>query len=105
MPSRIASAACLKQEPRASLRLIDPSFDEARSCNILIFLADTVGLTKASGERLAVLAQLREHVLWLDICGIVVQYALQAGDVADGPEGVASNLSDALGDGSVIAKS
>ena len=42
--------------------------------------ADAGGLAEARGECLAVFAQLS-----LDVLGIVVRYALQAGDMADGP--------------------
>ena len=42
-----------------------------------------MGLEEARGECLAVFAQLSLHVLGL---GIVVRYALQAGDMADGPD-------------------
>jgi hypothetical protein len=86
MPGRVASAACLEQEPCTPLGLVNPNFDEAGSRNVVVFFADAVGLAEARGECLALLAQLGEHVLRLDVQCIIVRYALQAGDVADGPE-------------------
>jgi hypothetical protein len=67
MSGGIASAACLEQEPGTPLRLVNPNFDQAGSSNVLVFLADAMGLAQARGECVAVLAQLGEHVLWLTV--------------------------------------
>jgi hypothetical protein len=67
MPGRVPSATCLEQEPGAPLGLVNPNFDEAGSRNVLIFFADAVGLAEARSECLAVVTQLGQHVLRLDV--------------------------------------
>jgi len=49
-------------------------------------------------QLLVVAAQLRQHILRIDVVGIVVENALLAGDVADRPQRRAANLARALGD-------
>jgi hypothetical protein len=99
MPGGIPASACLKQEPGAPFGLVNPHFDQAGSGNVAVLFADTVGFAKARGESLAVLTQFSQHVLRFDILCIVVRYALQASDMANGPERGTPDLPDALGDG------
>ena len=61
-------------------------------------IADVMRLPQARRKSLVVLPQFGEHVLWLDVLGIVVQHALQASDVAYGPKGRPSHLANPLGD-------
>ena len=74
----ISLAARLEQEPGTPLGLVYPDFDQARGGDVTVLVADVVGLAQARGKRLVVLAQFGEHVLRLDILGIVVEYALVA---------------------------
>src|SRR3979490_3311778 len=98
MSGGIPSAAFLEQEPGPPFGFVNPNFNKAGSSNVLMFFADTMGLTQARGECLAVLAQLSKHVPRLDVRGIIIRYALQAGDMADGPKRGSPYLADALSD-------
>src|SRR5271167_1281394 len=89
--------AGLEQEPSAPLSFINPDFDQAGGSNIVMLVADSVGLAQTRSQSLVVLAQLGQHILGLDILGIVVQYALQPRDVANGPERGSAYLAYALG--------
>jgi hypothetical protein len=50
MPGRIPSAACLEEEPRTALGLVNPNLDKAGCSDILVFFADAVGLAEARRE-------------------------------------------------------
>jgi hypothetical protein len=76
----IPLATGLEQEPGAPFGFIDPDFDQASRGDITVFSADVVGLAQASGKGLVVLAQFGEHVQGFDVVGIIVYYALAAGD-------------------------
>jgi hypothetical protein len=54
------------------------------------------GRTKSEQAIRTALAQLRQHVVRLDIVGVVVEYALQLSDLADGLDGQTPDLADAL---------
>src|ERR1035438_1495196 len=74
MSSGIPTPARLEQEPGAPLRFVNPDLDEAGGGDVLMFFADAVGLAQTRRQGLIVLAQLSQHVLGLDILGIVVQH-------------------------------
>ena len=94
----IAATAGLEQEPGAPLGFVDPDLDQARGGDVAVLVADVVRLAQARRERLVVLAQLGEHVLRLDVVGVVVDTRCSPGDVADRAERGAADLADALGD-------
>lgn len=71
MAARIPSTACFEQEPGAPFGFVNPNFDQAGGGDVTLFFADIVGLAQARGKRFAILAQLGEHVLRLNILGIV----------------------------------
>src|SRR5262245_26916283 len=81
-PSRVTArpplsvAACLKQEPRAALRLVDPVLDQAGARDVAALVAEPVHLTQADGELLVVIAQLGKHILWRHELRIIVEQAL-----------------------------
>src|SRR6516164_2486814 len=91
-------AGRLEQEPGAPLGLVDPVLDQAGAGHVLVLVANRVGLAQARRQLLVVVAQLREHVQRCDEIGVVVEYALQAGDVADRAQRRAADLADPLGD-------
>src|SRR5262245_50383427 len=91
-------AAGLEQEPGAPLSLVDPDFQEARGCHIAMLIAQPVRLAQARDELLVVVTQLGEHVVGRDEVGVVVENALQAGDMADRAQCGAADLADALGE-------
>jgi hypothetical protein len=65
-PVESLSGACLEQEPGTPLRLVNPNFDQAGSSNVLVFLADAMGLAQGAASAL-LSSELGEHVLWLDV--------------------------------------
>src|SRR5262249_55978163 len=91
-------AAGLEQEPGTPLSLVDPDFQEACGRNIVMLVAQPVGLAQARRELLFVGTQLSEHVVGRDEIGVVIENALQTGDVADRAQRGAADLADALGD-------
>src|SRR6516225_4158790 len=93
------NAGRLEQEPGAPLGLVDPVLDQAGASHVVVLVANRVGLAQARYQLLVVVAQLREHVEGGDEVCVVVQHALQAADVADGPQRSAADLAHALGDG------
>jgi hypothetical protein len=93
MPGRIAWAACIEQEPDAPLGLVNPNFDEAGSRDVLVFFADA---RRRVASILLSSRKLGEHVIRLDVWGVIVRYPL-AGDVADGPECGPPKLADLSG--------
>jgi hypothetical protein len=90
MSGRIPSATRFEQEPGTPLGLVDPDFDQAGCGNVMVLIAKVVGLTQARREGLVVFAQFGEHVRWFYVFSIIVEYALEPGDVADRPERSAS---------------
>src|SRR5438093_12731933 len=89
-------ATRLKKEPGAPLGFVDPHLDEAGGGDVAVLVAHVMRLAKARRKVLVVLAQLGEHVLRVHAFGIVVEYALRAGDVPCRFEGGSSDLTDAL---------
>src|ERR1700722_6443128 len=77
----VLAAGRFEEEPGAPLGLVDPDFKQARGCDIAIFFADIVGLAHDRGELFVVVTQFGQHVLRLDIDGIIVEDALLLGDL------------------------
>src|SRR5438445_1460523 len=99
MPGGGSFATRLKKKPGAPLGFVEPHLDEAGGGDVAVLVAYVMRLAKARRKVPVVLAQLGEHVLRLHVFGIVVEHALRAGDVPDGLESGASDLTDALGNG------
>src|SRR6266850_580837 len=96
--SSLSRASGLEQEPRATLGLIDPVFQQARGGNVAVFVAKAVDLAQVVCQLLVVIAQLGKHIHRRDEIGIIVQHALQAADVADRMQGGAADFSNTFGD-------
>src|SRR5713226_4217814 len=96
MAGGVALATRLEQEPGAPLGLVDPHLDQACGGDVAVLVAHVVRLAKARRKLLVVLAQLGEHVQGLYVLGVVIQYALRAGDAADGLQRGSADLADAL---------
>jgi hypothetical protein len=72
MAGVVASAAGFEQEPRASLRFVDPVLDEACGRNVAVLIYHAVHLAQAAGQSLVILAQRRQHVERVYIVRVVV---------------------------------
>src|SRR4051794_15879978 len=82
MAGRHFTAAAFEEEPGPPLGFIDPRFDQAGGADVAVLLADVVSFAKARREHSVVLAQFGQHVLRLDVVGVVIRDALQARNVA-----------------------
>src|SRR6266850_1525737 len=60
--SSLSRASGLEQEPRATLGLIDPVFQQARGGNVAVFVAKAVDLAQVVCQLLVVIAQLGKHI-------------------------------------------
>jgi hypothetical protein len=69
---RIGAARGLIEEPDLSFRLVDMDFEQARGGDVVMLLAEVMRLSHSGDEALIVLAQLRQHVLRIDIVPIIV---------------------------------
>ena len=47
----ICAACCFEQEPRTSFRFIDPNFDQTRSSDVTMLIADVVRFAEPRGQR------------------------------------------------------
>src|ERR1700690_4288600 len=83
MPRVIPLAACLEQEPGASLGFVNPDFDQAGSRDVTVLVAHVMSLTQPACEGLVVVAKFSQHIQRFDVSCVVVQNALGACDVAD----------------------
>jgi len=90
-------AGDLEEEPTPALRLIDPAFEKTGSGDVARFIAQRVDRAHAENQSLFIFVQLADHVLRRDEVGIVVGYALQAGDMADGADRGPADFAHALG--------
>src|SRR4051812_10756874 len=79
----VTPPACLEQEPSTPLRLINPHFDQAGSRNVAVVIGHVVRFTQSRCKVFVVVPKLRKHVQRLHVVGIIVEYSLRAGDVAD----------------------
>src|SRR4249919_1246175 len=94
----VPSTRSLEQEPGATLRFIDPNFDETCRRKITMFVADVVRLAQTRCECFVVVCQLGEHVQWLDVFSIVIQHSLSTRDLSDGMQGESADLANAFRD-------
>src|SRR5690242_4300344 len=92
----LTSAGGLKEEPSPPFRLIDPSLDQAGAGHISVLVANSVCLTQMRRELLVVVTQFGEHIHGCDEICVVVQDALQAGDVANRAQSRAAYLANAF---------
>ena len=72
----VSSSAGFEEEPCAPFRFVDPGLNEAGRRDIAVLVTNIVCLAQPGGERLIVLAR-------LDVVRVVIQNALEPGDVAD----------------------
>jgi hypothetical protein len=72
--------------------------------DIIMLVADVVRFAHRRNDALIVVAQFRQHVLRLDVGGIVIGQPLLARNIADRAQSRLSDLADALGETSVVAK-
>src|ERR1700727_1076018 len=77
-----AAAGRFKQEPSPALGHVDPNLEQAGGRDVAVFVAHVMDLAQARRQALVVVAQLRQHVLWIVIVGVLVEQALARGDVA-----------------------
>ena len=75
--------ARLVQEPHAPLGLVDEILEKARGRDIVVLVADLVGLAHRGDHALIVLAQFGEHIERIDIGRVIVGEPLMARNVAD----------------------
>ncbi len=94
----VPSTRSLEQEPRATLRFIDPNFDETCRRKITMFVADVVRFAEARCERFVVVRQLGEHVQWLDVFSIVIEHSLSTRDLSDRMQRESADLPNAFRD-------
>src|SRR5271168_4653389 len=95
--SSLRCPSCLEQEPCPPLGLVDPVFQEACGRDVAMLVTQVVCFAHFADQRLVVIAQFGEHVLWRHVIGIVVFDALQSRYVADGAQRSPTDLADALG--------
>src|SRR5690348_4259759 len=77
------AAGGLEQEPGPPLCFVDPHFDEARGRDVAVVVAHVMDLAQRRRQAPVVVAQLGQHVLRVDIVGVVVENALAPRNVAD----------------------
>src|ERR687885_154401 len=75
-----------------SFRLVDPDFDQAGSCNVVILVTKRMRLTQRMDKLTIVLTKFNEHVFGRNKLLIVVFKPLVSADVTDGPNGHAADL-------------
>src|SRR5580698_807367 len=90
-------AAGLEQEPDAAFGFVDPDFDQAGSGHIVVLIANVVGFAQTAHQVFVVFTQLGEHVVGLNVVGVVVLDSLQASDMSDRANRRLAELADALG--------
>src|ERR1700722_7574978 len=93
-----AAAGRFKQEPSPALGLVNPNFEQAGGRDVAVFVAHVVDLAQARRQALVVVAQLRKHVLWIDIVSVIVEKGLTPGDVSDRAQTRPADLSRTFGD-------
>src|SRR5258706_1823160 len=80
LPSSVSRAfACagrFEQKPDAPFGLVDPDLKQTRCRHIAVLIAKAVCFTHMRCEVLVVVTQLRQHVEWRDVIGVVVQNSL-----------------------------
>jgi hypothetical protein len=67
------SSRSFKQEPSAPLSLINPRFQQARSCQISRATAQVVDGLHAWNEGFVVFCEFGQHALWRDIVRVIVR--------------------------------
>ena len=99
-PATLRCPGCgrLEQEPDPPLGLVDPVLEQAGGGDVAMLVAEIVGLLEVGHQLLVVVAQLGQHVLRRDIGGLVVEDALQLGDLPDRAQRGGAKLAHALGD-------
>ncbi len=97
MPGSFA-AAHLKQEPKPLFGGVDVFFEQARRTDIVVVVSQFVGLAHIFDRSLVVGHQLLQHIQRRDERFVVVFNPLKLGDVSNGPQCHASDLSNSLGE-------
>src|SRR5215472_4042433 len=97
--SRILSRARrLKQEPDATLRLVDPDFQQTCRSHVARFVAQIVRFAHSRNESLVVFPQLAQHVHRIYIIRVIVLRTLQAADMPDRPNRGTTDFANTLRD-------
>ena len=91
-------AGGFEEEPGAAFGLVDPLLDQAGGADVVVLAAGGVDAAQLAHQLAVVVGELGQHVLRVDVVGVVVGDALAAGDVADRPERHAAELAGAFGD-------
>ena len=78
MPGRVAFTACFVKKPDALFGVIDEGLQQARACDVVVLIADVVRFAHRRNNALIVVAQFRQHVLRLDVGGVVIGQPLLA---------------------------
>src|SRR5262249_55735444 len=97
MPARLAAPPGLIKEPDALFGVVDESLKKARGRHVIMLVAQIVRFAHGRDNALRVVAQFRQHVLWVDIGSVIVGQALMSPDVADRSERCATKLAHSLG--------
>lgn len=87
-----------KEEPGAAFGLVDPDLNQASGGVVASLAGDLVGGSQAFNQGPVVGVKFEEHVAGGHKFLIVVDDALQLGNVTDGADGRAPDFANALGD-------
>src|SRR6266850_2444106 len=94
----VAAPCRLEKEPHAPFRLVNPGLYQAGARHIPMFAAKSVRFAKPRRELFIVVAQLRKHIEGRNVLRVVVQNALETGNVTDGAQRRSADFAHALGD-------
>ena len=86
-----------RQEPNATLRLVDPDFDETGRADIVMLIAELVRLAHEFDQPLIVGGQLEHHICGRDGRFVVVLQTLVVGYVTDRSKRTSPEFACALG--------
>src|SRR5882672_6645150 len=91
-----AGTSCFKQEPNATLGLVDPVLKQTRTGDIAVLVAQFVRLTHPGRELLVISRKLHEHNRGDHILRVVIPDALQATDMTGRMQRRAADLAHPL---------
>src|SRR5262245_54443047 len=86
MSGWITATTGLVEKPDPPFGVIDECFEEARGRHVIVFVTEIVGLAQGRDHTLVVLTEFGQHVLRIDIGGVIVGQALMTRDIADGSQ-------------------
>src|SRR5208282_4698604 len=97
-PRALASLCGFEQEPGTAFGFVDPDLDQAGARDVTALITKRVCLQHLLDDSPVILQQLRQHVAWRNLLGIVILDVLEAADVPDRLDGLAAELTHALRD-------